>query len=224
MLIWSEVYPTWMSANVYGALHFSHTAAVWPAQGRYSFTVVTAMLDIGRGSWPSTQSRSYNTYLREFKQLLKMDVNLATYVDRKTQRFVHEQRKEMGNKTTTILVGMEDLPYFRYRGRIAEIMNSSEYKRDNELVALRLCRSYIPEYDILQLSKLYFLHRTILTNPFNTTYFVWMDGGYGHGHDIYPSDGSWIPKELLENPGRITFIERPPGVLHYEKVKDTMHK
>ncbi|KAK0062683.1 protein HtrL-like isoform X2 [Biomphalaria pfeifferi] len=65
-------------------------------------------------------------------------------------------------------------------------MTCSEYKKDNELVAQQFCESYVPEYDILQLSKLYFINRTITENPFQTNFFICLDGGYGHGRDIYP--------------------------------------
>jgi hypothetical protein len=37
---------------------------------------------------------------------------------------------------------------------MVEIMASEEYKKDNQLVALGNCEATIPEYDILQLSKM----------------------------------------------------------------------
>ena len=53
---------------------------------------------------------------------------------------------------------------------------------------------------------------------------MWIDGGYGHGHDVHPSDGVWIPKGLFEYSSQVTFMERDPGVAHYEKVKHKIHK
>ena len=68
-------------------------------------------------------------------------------------------------------------------------MDSEEYRRDNELVQKGLCEATIPEYDILQWSKLYFLNDIIQSNPFQNDYFVWIDGGYGRGEEIHPKDG-----------------------------------
>ena len=39
------------------------------------------------------------------------------------------------------------------------IMATDEYKKDNELYANNLCESLYADYDILQLSKLYFMDR-----------------------------------------------------------------
>ncbi|KAH9488274.1 hypothetical protein Btru_063850 [Bulinus truncatus] len=114
--------------------------------------------------------------------------------------------------------------YIKYRDRMAEIMNSSEYKKDNQLVEQKLCESYIPEYDILQLSKLYFINRTVWENPFSTSYFMWMDGGYAHGHDVFPKNFLWFLQNLFEFSDKVTFMERPPGVKAFEDKIDKFHK
>ena len=66
--------------------------------------------------------------------------------------------------------------------------------------------------------------RAVRENPFNTTYFVWLDGGYGHGDDIHPADHVWRPKALFEFPDQVTFIEMGNGVKFYEKLKNKIHK
>lgn len=53
---------------------------------------------------------------------------------------------------------------------------------------------------------------------------MWIDGGYGHGQDVHPSDGVWIPHNLFEYSQQITFIEREPGAKFYEGQKDRIHK
>ncbi|CAL1529126.1 unnamed protein product [Lymnaea stagnalis] len=192
-------------------------------KGLYNFTVVTAMFDIGRGSWPN-QKRTHETYLAYMRQLLKLNVNIFAFVDRKAMQFIEENRKGKERRTHTRLAELKDLPYYRFRGRIAEIMNSSEYQKDNELLKQKLCESYIPDYDILVLSKLYFMDRAVRENPFETTYFMWIDGGYGHGNDVYPKDDVWIPKGLFEHSDKVTFMELGRGVRAYEKDKSRLHK
>ncbi|KAK6982471.1 protein HtrL, partial [Biomphalaria glabrata] len=64
---------------------------------------------------------------------------------------------------------------------------------------------------------------TVWENPFQTSYFVWLDGGYSHGKDIYPKNSVWIPKGLFEYSDKVTFIEREP-VKDYENKTDRLHK
>ncbi|GFO31948.1 hypothetical protein PoB_005845300 [Plakobranchus ocellatus] len=49
-------------------------------------------------------------------------------------------------------------------------------------------------------------------NPFKSDYFIWVDGGYGHGEveqkNIYPSNGVWSPKHLLDYPNQVTVTYR----------------
>uniref|UniRef100_A0A2C9KZX9 Uncharacterized protein n=1 Tax=Biomphalaria glabrata TaxID=6526 RepID=A0A2C9KZX9_BIOGL len=194
-----------------------------PERGLYNFTLVTAMLDIGRGNW-TKQSRPYNTYLSYMEGLLQLDVNMVVFVEPKGKPFIEWMRRGRENRTRITVTTLKDLPYYRYKDRMAEIMNSSEYKKDNELVAQQLCESYVPEYDILQLSKLYFINRTITENPFQTNFFIWLDGGYGHGQDIYPKNRLWFPKNLFEFADRATFLERTPGVKNLEEKQKILHK
>ncbi|CAL1535272.1 unnamed protein product [Lymnaea stagnalis] len=133
-------------------------------------------------------------------------------------------RRGREGRTHVVVTDLTTLPYYKYRDRMSEIMNSAEYKQDNELVDKHLCESYVPEYDILQLSKLYFMNRVIAENPFHTSYFIWLDGGYGHGLDIYPPDGVWIPKGLFEHSNQVTFLERDPGVELFRSDLHRLHK
>ena len=61
-------------------------------------------------------------------------------------------------------------------------------------------------------------------NHFRNSYFMWMDGGYGHGKDVHPHDGVWRPKGLFEHADKVTFMERDPGVKAYELDKHRIHK
>ncbi|XP_035826591.1 protein HtrL [Aplysia californica] len=217
----------WGYQNEKKTMEDAYMAMSWegfgPERGLYNFTVVTAMVDIGRGSW-GQQRRTYNTYLMYMQRVLRLDVNMVVFVDAKGKPFIDWMRRGRENRTNIVVQDFKALPYYKLRGRMSEIMKSPEYQQDNELVWKQLCESYIPEYDILQLSKLYFMDRVVRDNPFGTTYFMWMDGGYGHGHDIHPSDGVWVPKGLFDHPDQVTFMERPPGVRKFEPVKHKIHK
>ncbi|XP_059177402.1 protein HtrL-like [Physella acuta] len=191
--------------------------------GWYNFTVVSALIDIGRGNW-TRFTRSYDDYLKFFHQILGLKVNLVLFVDRKAKAVAEEKRKGMEDRTRIIETTLQDIPYYKLRHRIAEIMNSTEYKKDNELVKMQLCEAFSPEYDIINWAKLYFVDRTVNENPFKNDFFIWLDGGYGHGKSIYPANHVWKPRGLFDHADKVTFIELKPGVGKYVTVKDKLHK
>ena len=84
--------------------------AVFP--GLYNFTVVTAMLDIGRGSWGS-QRRSYNTYLLYMQRVLRLDVNMMVFVDARARPFIDWMRRGRENRTFVVQLDFNSLPYYR---------------------------------------------------------------------------------------------------------------
>lgn len=102
-------------------------------------------------------------------------------------------------------------------------MDSEEYQRDNQLVQQHVCESSIAEYDIVQWSKLFFMHDAIKRNPFSTDYFIWIDAGYGKGEDIHPKDGIWKPYRLFDHADKVTFLQRE-DVEKYRSVVHRLHK
>lgn len=195
-----------------------------PERGLYNFTVVTAMLDIGRGDWRQ-QSRSYSTYLRHFARVLCLDVNMVVFTDARGRLLVDRLRQGRERRTHVMdtVTQLEDLYYYSHRERVQEIMNSPEFKQDNELVSMDYCEATVPEYDIMMWSKLTLMDQALETDPFSTSYFIWLDGGYGHGLNVFPPDGIWRPKHVFQYPDKVSFIqlESPEK---YRNVSDRLHK
>ena len=55
-------------------------------------TLVTGLWDIGRNNLNDGWSRSYETYLEKFSQLLQLDINLIIYGDESLRDFVFSKR------------------------------------------------------------------------------------------------------------------------------------
>ena len=61
-----------------------------------------------------------------------------------------------------------------------------------------------PLYNLVTNSKITLVHEAIQENPFKSNYFIWLDGGYGHGDaSLYPADHIWNPEQLWMYPGNI---------------------
>ena len=82
--------------------------------GLYNFTVVTAMLDIGRDNWRH-QSRGFNEYLLYMQRVLRLDVNMVVYIDAKGKPMVEWMRRGREARTRIIESKIEDVPYYKYR-------------------------------------------------------------------------------------------------------------
>ncbi|KAH9495629.1 hypothetical protein Btru_015461, partial [Bulinus truncatus] len=82
-----------------------------PEKGLYNFTVVTATLDIGRGSWKH-QNRAYDQYLQYMKGVLRLDVNLVLFIDAKGKSFVEKMRRGRERRTKIIVTSLAQLPYY----------------------------------------------------------------------------------------------------------------
>ncbi|XP_046582056.1 uncharacterized protein LOC124289476 isoform X2 [Haliotis rubra] len=192
--------------------------------GVYNFTVVTGMIDIGRGSW-SKQSRSYNNYLLHMSQVLRLDVNMVIYIEEKGRPFVEWMRRGREGSTTILPIQLPDLPYYKYKSRMKQIMVSDEFQRGNELLVQGdHVEATNPDYDIVQLSKIDLVNEAMRLNPFNNSYFFWLDGGYGHGKEgIFPRDNIWKPHRLTQVPHKLTFLVRDDIEL-WSKVKDLYKK
>ena len=189
-----------------------------------NFTVVTAMFDIGRKDWPGFR-RNYSKYLSHMTHVMQLRTNIIAFVDSKAAEAARRMRSHFGaDKTEVVEMRLQDLPYFRHRERMQEIMDSEEFRRDNPLAAGKHPEATYVEYDIVTLSKPFFLDRATRLDPFNSSYFVWLDGGYAHSDNVFPDDGVWRPKDLFEHSDKVTMIERKRGVDFYRNHKDHLHK
>ncbi|XP_046325801.2 uncharacterized protein LOC124110466 isoform X1 [Haliotis rufescens] len=213
----------WTPDDVRLSYTITHWEGFGEKRGAYNFTVVTGMLDIGRGSW-SKQSRSYNKYLIYMSQVLRLDVNMVVYIEEKGRPFVEWMRRGRGGFTKIRPIQLSQFPYYKYKSKMQQIMDSEEYQQGNELLAQGdHVEATNPDYDILQLSKIHLVNEAVRLNPFNSTYFFWMDGGYGHGGEgIFPPDAIWKPDRLTRVPNKLSFLVRG-DIENWAKVKD-LHK
>ena len=155
---------------------------------------------------------------------MKLRTNIVAFADSKAAAAIRNMRRNDAGRTRVVEMTFQDLPYYRHRARIQEIMNSDEFRQNNPLAVRRNPEANVPEYDIVTCSKGYFLDRAARMDPFNTSYFIFLDAGYAHGHNVFPADGVWRPKNLFEHSDQITMIERRRGVEHYRNSRHNLHK
>ncbi|ETN82377.1 hypothetical protein NECAME_08027 [Necator americanus] len=164
-------------------------------------TIVTALIDIGRGDWDRYR-RPLEQYHIFMENLLSLQNNMVIFTDTSSYDFIHKYRKNMGemHRTKIHLITLNDLPLYRHLDAASKIIKE---ERQND----RLWRSIwdpamrdhpearSAEYNVLVNSKSYFLYNVSLEDPFSTEFFVWIDAGYGHGNQsVFPFNNRWKPR------------------------------
>uniref|UniRef100_A0A1I7ZBA6 Uncharacterized protein n=1 Tax=Steinernema glaseri TaxID=37863 RepID=A0A1I7ZBA6_9BILA len=176
-------------------------------------TVVTALLDIGRGDW-ETYQRPLKKYHNFMKNVLALKVPMVVFVDAKSFMFVRRMRALLGLKEITKVwrIDTSDLPLFQYHTYAKQIIDQEQsgnaWREEWDPKMKRHPEATSAEYNLVVNSKSYFLYNTTLENPFGTNFFTWLDAGYGHGDvTVFPQHFYWFP---TFPPSKITLIKLTP--------------
>lgn len=139
-------------------------------------TIVTGFFNLKRDEWP-TFTRKLNHYLNNSKRNLSLNENMVIFIEDELLDFVKECRKNFLNKTHIIVIKKEELPKYKLRNKIKNIMESDTFKKD--LVSPTVPEMWNPDYVITIWSKTDMVYRAIKENPFKSTHFCWLDFGIG---------------------------------------------
>uniref|UniRef100_A0A7E4VDC8 RING-type domain-containing protein n=1 Tax=Panagrellus redivivus TaxID=6233 RepID=A0A7E4VDC8_PANRE len=169
-------------------------------------TIVTALMDIGRGEWHRF-TRPFDLYLDYLMDLLKLENNIIIYGDSVVVDFVKSQGDAVDQSRLHLVeIALSDLPYYRYRDEIKSIMDSEQatWNETWERAVQAHPEAINPDYNILVNSKPYLLYNATQISPFPSDKFIWLDAGYSHGQKNMIPHELWNP-ELT--PGKITAIK-----------------
>ena len=144
-------------------------------QEAHRITIVTGIWDMGRGEISSNFKRTYQQYLDRFEELLNADCNLYIYCDPKDSEFIRSKRKV--GKTHIHEISLKEI------GEWFEFSNITNQLRKEEKWYSQA--GWLPEspqatleyYNPVVMSKMFMLNNASIFNPFNSTYFFWIDAG-----------------------------------------------
>jgi hypothetical protein len=140
-----------------------------------NITIVTGLWDLKRGDLNGWAKRDFEHYKTKFFEMLEVDAQMCIWIP---QDLEEDVRRIRGEKPTRIFIkNVEDFrtwnPFF---DRIQEIRNKPEWKNfagwlpDSPQAALEY-------YNPMMFTKMFMLNDSAITNPFNSDYFFWIDGG-----------------------------------------------
>ena len=99
---------------------------------------------------------------------------MTIFTEKKFENFVSLNRQNLPYKTEVILQELNELPFYKNRKRMAEIMTEQTFRlkmKDPDRI-----ECYLPEYNLIQYSKFGWLQRTAEINK-EHDFFFWMDAG-----------------------------------------------
>lgn len=168
-------------------------------------TIVTALYDINRDKLGD--GRTIQEYLVWFDKTLQLNTNFVIYTESKFVDFIKQRR----NYKNTIIIeqNLNKIPYYIYKDKIDQIINSNEYKlkiKDSSRIECNLST-----YNIIQYSKFDWLKSA--SNIIDSDYYFWMDAGCSRFFEIYDNNISWpsnysiLTKNKLNIQGNINTIK-----------------
>lgn len=159
---------------------------------KQNVTIVTGLWDLGRGNLTGWAKRDFSYYKTKFFEMLNVDVQMCIWIPEDLVKEVEEIRKD---KPTKIFIkNIDDFktwnPFF---DKIQEIRNDPNWKN---------FAGWLPEspqasleyYNPMMFTKMFMLNDSVITNPFNSDYFFWIDGGLTN-----TVDKGYFQKEMVFN-------------------------
>jgi hypothetical protein len=139
-----------------------------PGTYRHNLTIVSVLYDIKR------DNRPMKSYFRWLRRTFDLRAPFVLFTESKYKQRVLSLVPET-TPLYLVIVELEDLVYYKDLKKVAEIIQSDEYK-------LRMPRSdriecVNPLYTILMFSKFTFMEMSSGLNPFKSSRFMWVDAG-----------------------------------------------
>ena len=158
---------------------------------------ISAFYDLGRENWNSF-SRSFETYKIRFLPFIDLfsktdNDNMILFIDEKHYITMKKEIELANSKIKLIKINKEFLEQFYSWSKInreRQIMNSENFKK--LIYHRRHCpECYIPEYTMINHTKIDFINYVINNKLTDKEIFVWVDFGFFSKTEL-------VPKKLLD--------------------------
>ena len=139
-------------------------------------TIVTGIWDLKRSEAGEGFKRPFSHYVENFVKLLKTDVNMYIYIEKEYEDLVWEHRSV--ENTYVHIKEVEEFKKFDFYDKVQEIRKSEEWLTATGSTWLRdSTQATLEFYNPMVMSKMFMLNDAVISNPFDTDYFAWIDGG-----------------------------------------------
>lgn len=141
---------------------------------QHDLTLVTALVDLGRGDMETDFSRGYDDYLGRFHDILQIDRPLVAFVDGAAEAVLWQHRAPANTHVHRVTV--EDLARTAWWPLVQTIRLTPAW-RDRAGWLAASPQAGLAAYNPLVMSKLPWLAEVAAANPFHSSHFAWIDAG-----------------------------------------------
>jgi hypothetical protein len=140
-----------------------------------NLTLVTCLFDIKRGDLPDDGfGRSFDHYKECFKRLLHTELPMVIFCDSDVEEMVWEIRSR--DNTHLVHKSLDDIRNFPFYEQTNRLRQEEEWRQRAGWIP-NSPQSQLELYNPLVMTKQFFLNDAAIFDPFNTKYFLWIDGG-----------------------------------------------
>jgi len=140
-----------------------------------SLTIVSGLINIGRGEMGTSFSRSFDHYKECFSKLLTaVKCPMMLYISPDLEDFVWQYRDR--SNTTIRYASVDDLKKMPFYDQIQSIRTDPAWFKQKSWLE-ESTQARLELYNPLVMSKMFWLNDATIFNPHNTKYFLWLDGG-----------------------------------------------
>lgn len=150
-----------------------------PTTPTFPVTVVTALLDVGRKFIPAPHNRTIETYMDWMGFVLSLPCPVIVFT---SSDLAPEIKKRRGTKPTEIReISSDAIRDTKLHAKIAQLVSG-----ETNFALPDRPECYLPLHNGVTFRKTEWLRQVAHSNPFQSSYFLWVDAGFGHGR---PSSG-----------------------------------
>jgi hypothetical protein len=176
-----------------------------------NITIVTGLWDLEREKLEGWANRKFEDYKNRFFEMLETNVQMCIWIPSELKSEVERIRN--GKPTKIFIKENKDFetwnPFFDQIQKIRQDeswLSQAGWLRDSPQAALRY-------YNAMMFTKMFMVNDSAITNPFNSKYFFWVDGGltntvntgYFHNDDVLNN----LENYMLENKAEFINITYP---------------
>ena len=143
-------------------------------EGPSKTTIVTGIWDLKRETLADSFKRPFSHYTDKLIELLQTDAPMIVYIDPEYEQLVWEHRSPE-NTLVMVKPAEEFKAWFEFYDQVQKIRSNPDWYNK---------ASWLPEstqaglelYNPMVMSKMFMLNDARISNPFDTDYFLWVDG------------------------------------------------
>lgn len=141
-----------------------------------NLTIVTGIWDLKRENAGQGFQRVYSHYIKHFQKLLQANYNFIIFIAPEDEHIVWEAGRDRSN---TFIVHKSSNSFqtdFPFYDQVQKTRVNPDWLNQVGWLG-ESTQATLPLYNPMVMSKMFMLNDGCLHNPFDTEYFIWIDGG-----------------------------------------------